>query len=280
MASPRSKQVSFMLRLRDGFRDYAAATIPSGEINFTSPDGKANWHFILGERLGSGLGGSVHRVDPKSRALSQLGLEGERLVLKIPYGWKLLGKTRPYPHTNRGQEQEQELFPLVMEQMQKISTSRRFPSDPPWQIGTFPAAPIRAALKTRAGTLLLKTELEGEKIGELFKKFGPRPPSPYLDSLKNIHDLAHAFFEKSQVRSARMLYPWEKERARPFLIDINPTNLIWITKPELLKALGLKRPDFAFCELAELPTEGYLKLPFEGFLEEFALASAYEARHS
>lgn len=217
----------------------------------------------LGKRLGAGFFGSVARVDfidsisesfdieTALRTSNGRKFEGQ-LVAKLPHIFKHIGFGRANPIFNHESKKEIRNYRHLLSNLSKIEANSKHPKNPAWKKGHMPVAPIVASLNTERGLILLKPALEGKSLREIAKEAHARGdkdlPQEIKQALRDIYDFAQAIHDEVKPLKASY-FPGA---ATGYASDLRSPNLLYITKPELLKALGYKRPGFILFELSQV----------------------------
>lgn len=285
MPAPANRKVPYVLALREFFYRQLCQNIEAGPFKFFDKTMAQSIELNLTSLLGVGVTGSVHTIDPDSSGLHDLGLPPKDYVAKIPHAIRFTGGYLNFPHANIAQRLEVRFLEIIRPQIFTLEASSFFPKNPAWIPGTLPIAEIVKLVRTNKGIILIKRNLRGVTPADIWNRYGESLPPEILDGLKDIYDLAQAMFESVLMPGAHPLLPKGLVRQtlrRPFLLDINLTNLIWIEDPRDFQDFGLKRAGFVFCEFAEHPSPRYISpnLSFKDFVEEILIAAKFEAKRS
>jgi hypothetical protein len=129
------------------------------------------------------------------------------------------------------------------------------------------------------GGILIKPEMEGWTLGEIYSRYGEDPPSRMIEALGEIHALAQVIRRKIKLRVARL---GALPKIEGLSVDIRPTNLFWIYQKKVLERVGYRRPGFILFELDQVPFNfpQYMgeAMPFEAYLDEFRTYLKMEGR--
>ncbi|MBM4302788.1 MAG: hypothetical protein FJ112_00510 [Deltaproteobacteria bacterium] len=210
---------------------------------------KDSSELILGERIGLGDRGGLYRIQ-RSSTLQGIPTTLIGLVAKIPHTVGMSGRNSPNAQAELEMKREVYTYELLKSKWQKVEEDPSFPKDPAWKKGTIPTAPILKTLETRAGTILIKPEIQGESLKSLYERYKGNIPKEMKESLKDIYSTIQAVSHQVKTPIEDLKGQWTE--GRPFYTDINPANLVWISNEAQLRMLGLNRPSFVFYEMTPL----------------------------
>lgn len=205
--------------------------------------------LVLGDRIGLGDRGGLYRIS-KDSEISGVSPSFTGLVAKIPHTIRFSGNPKPHPQAELEMKREIHTFNLLKSKWNKVEKDPEFPKDPAWKAGVIPTAPILKSFESKQGTVLVKPEIRGESLREIYDKGRGILPKPMEDSLREIYSTIKAI--SSQVRTPIQDSEGNWSEGRPFYTDINPANLVWVSNPAQMNLLGLKRPSFVFYEITPL----------------------------
>lgn len=222
----------------------------------------------IGDHVGSGVYGAVYRLSASTEpGLAKALSEGRRLVMKFPHAVKVGGRARPLRATNRASNNEVREFADLESQFPQVSAHPGFPANAPWT--RLPVVPILRSIESDAGTIIIKPEITGMGLKELFQKYGTNLPKDIERGLREYYDFAQSLNQTVKVSVNRR----GQQVTEGFSADLRPPNLIWVDDPEMFSLLGMTRPGFSSYELTQLAGNAprYLQseMPFERYLENF-----------
>ena len=233
----------------------------------------------LGQRLGSGWFGSVYRIPRMSEEVARfLGVRSkQKIVAKVPHSLKLSATKSANPVSESAHEREVRTYDLLIRNRSRLS--RAMPMRPAWRAGKLPVVPILRELQTMQGRILIKPEMEGWTLGEIYSRYGTKPPGEMIKALEEIHALAQVIRRKVKLRVKRL---GTLPKIEGLSVDIRPTNLLWIYQKKVLERVGYRRPGFVLFELDQVPLNfpQYMEdaMPFEAYLDEFRTYLKMEGR--
>ncbi|MCA9666109.1 MAG: hypothetical protein KC503_10995 [Myxococcales bacterium] len=244
----------------------------------------------LGKLVGKGFFGAVyhlaapHPLVPASHA-------GEPLIVKTAHApryrplrrlarWlmrKQAGTDPPLDIATKRLQLELQTYRFLESRASRIAAAPSYPKDTAWRRGALPVAPILATANTNAGPVLLKPFIRGESPKQIIKRYGKLTPE-MRRSLREIYDFVQAAGEAIHVAKSSGLAPIKEQRGGEALsLDARPHNLMWITKPEVLRSLGLSRPSFILVELDQavgnIPQYLKARTPFADYVKEVERAN-------
>jgi hypothetical protein len=238
--------------------NHLTADFSGKSISVHLPDTKDPISVQLVEKLGDGLGAAVYTV--KSSYFDQKEANGG-VVAKLAHSPKWRSEPRPFPVLNSFSDDEYRQFLDLKESLPELRRDPGFPKDFGWEKdpGRLPVAEILKKGQLDDGTtVLFKTEIHGSSAQEIGEKYGDNPPPKMIEGLRKIYDFSQA------------LYRTVKTDGHPFMLDIYPSNLIWVESPEDLKIMGLSRPSFVMPEAFSLKKpvfeQGY---SFDQFVSDY-----------
>ena len=273
------------LKLRSFFTDELSASLENRSVQFVlktdNPKDAKNFELVLGKRLGSGFGGSVYRLEQlKSEVpeIAALANDVEKLVVKLPHTVRFSDGQLTFPHSAIMQGLEIEQYQTVFNNLDRIQTDAAFPRNAHWENRKIPVAPIVAKLETTQGILILKPEIKGMTLREIFLTHARNLPPEMEESLRNIYGFTQAVSSQTR-KNFNPLDILSGNLLGTFYPDINPTNLVWINDAPTMRLLALKKPGFVLYEMAEYPGNKYhhSKMSFEAYKAEFLAAAEHEA---
>lgn len=223
-------------------------------------DGAGDATLRLESRLALGDRGAVYPLDPRSH-IPGVTVEGP-LVAKIPHSVRLTRPPVPHPEAELEMKREAHTWRLLHDNLAAIEADAEYPRNPAWARGRFPVAEILAVIPSRHGTILIKPRISGPTLEKLIAENPGGLPPEMIASLREIYALTRAI--TPHVRTPVVSEDgrgWAD--GRPFLTDVNPANLVWVSEPAELTRLGLSRPSFVFYELTPLLNRQpqYIALP-------------------
>ncbi len=245
----------------------AARHFKGQEFAWIDANGKAV-RLVTGDPLGNGMSGAVLKLENFTGDLPE-GYPRDALVVKVPLAFRLPGiGTFAFPHSKVFQRGEARLESRLREQVAKVESSEFFPKDPAWEKGVLPAPPILSVLDTPYGKWIVKPVIRGTSLTRLVDKSGVAGLTPEMKrSLHELYDLTQALFDQATAFGKSALSTGGT-RVHAFKLDLNPSNLVWVTEPDQMRMYGLKRPSFMLFELGEHPSDPYLRenMNFQEFL--------------
>jgi hypothetical protein len=219
----------------------------SGQLyNLIAKDDTLDGVVRLGNRLGTGFFGSVYKVSglsPEPKAVQEFG---GPIVAKIPNEY--LGIPSLSRKAKGELAREVKAYELLKEKLPSLEAQSSYPQNPAWEKGRVPVVPILHSQETRAGPVIYKAEAPGKTLGSLLKARSGLSPAQ-MNSLEEIEALGKTIADQMEYVHIAGVASGSNTK---FIVDNNPSNLVWIDDPAVMKTMGLSRPSFAFYEITPL----------------------------
>lgn len=216
-------------------KDLSQTSIP------VSANGVDQLNVNLGKRLGSGFRGSVYEVTNPGKFCDPC-----TPVIKFAHetSLSLPGAAARDAAAAKDIRDEFLTYNYLKENIKNIDAnlSEQFA----WPKNRLPTADIYKMLETASGPALIKERIPGDSLSKILEKKGSEGLTPeMLSSLKEI--------SKYELLVKDLKNPVRNGKGREkFIIDINPSNLVWVDDSITMAKFGLKRPSFLFYEITPL----------------------------
>lgn len=193
----------------------------------------------LGKKLGGGAFGNVYEVKKISDPSLVLSSPAVPLVVKFPHTVKGISLGPPQI-TKAAILREAETSSLILKNLTLIESDPHFPKETFWEPGKLPLIPTIKMIDTDQGPLLFKPLLKKAKFINEISKLTPE----MIKGLEDIYEMTQSIHRKLKINVGK--------KVEGFCLDIRPPNLAWIDDPEMLSALGFKRPGWVMFEMDQL----------------------------
>ena len=239
-----SEEDSSRVRITNWFQkrfNSLTADFSGKDISVNLPGAKDPVPMKLGGTIGKGLGDTVYRV--RSSYFDQFETASSGVVAKMAHTPKWRSEPNAIGSFDSFLNDEYRQYVTLRASLPALRSDPDFPKDFGWEKdpGRFPVADIleRGVLEN-GNTILFKAEIHGSTVSEIVAKYGQNLPPEMIEGLKKIYDFSQVLYRKVTTDG------------RPFMLDIYPSNFIWVEKPEDLKIMGLTHPSFVMVEAFSL----------------------------
>jgi hypothetical protein len=213
----------------------------------------------LYEKLGSGLGARVYPVN--SSYFDRYEKASSGVVVKLAHSPSWRSKPKAWAYLNGVIDSEYSQFLTLRDSLLEIQKDFELPKNFGWEKnpGNLPFAEIfEIGTLENGDRVLFKQKIVGSKPEEIQKEYGDNLPDNLIKGLKKIYDLN------------RVLYRTVKADGKPFMLDIYPSNFIWVEKPADLEKMGLRDPSFVMVEASSHPKPVFVEnYSFDQFLSDY-----------
>src|SRR5262249_44593270 len=141
------------------------------------------------------------------------------VVAKIAHAWWWRDEPKALRALDSYLKDEYRQFQVLRDSLSVLRDDPDLPLDFGWAGGPGrpPFADILAAGTLPNGdTILFKQELHGSTLAEIRTRYGQDLPPEMIQGLRKIYDLSQALYRRVTVDG------------RPFMLDIYPSNLVWV----------------------------------------------------